>query len=83
MDEWFFDRRPHAAPGESDFVTPLTRSAVHEANERIRAATPDYHMDRRNTRIDTLAVQRHRSRRSGSGDFDSIGHYLEFMQGQG
>lgn len=80
--ECFSDRRPHAVPGEEDFLTPLNRTEVHRANERIRAATPQYHMDARNTHIDTTAVQRHRARRSGRGDFETIGHYLEFMTGQ-
>lgn len=79
-DNCFFDRRPHAAPGEGDFIVPLSRASVNKANDRIRAATPQYHMDGRNTEIRTLSVQRHRARNAGHGDFDSIGDYLSFLQ---
>lgn len=60
-------------------MVPLSRSAVNEANDRVRAATPQYHLPGRNTQIDTLAVQRHRARTSGRGDFASIGEYLDHL----
>lgn len=83
MDDLFRDRRPSASPVDDDYATPLSRDSLVEANNRLRAATPRYQLDRRNTGISTLAVQRHRSRQAGSGDFDSIGSYLEFLQGSG
>jgi hypothetical protein len=79
--DYFRDRRPSADPGEDDYSRPLNRATLVEANNRLRAATPPYKRERRNTNIATLAVQRHRSREGGSGDFASIGHYLEFVQG--
>lgn len=80
-DQCFRDRRPHAAPGEGDFLTPMNRTEVARANDRVRAATPAYHLDGRNTQLSTLAVQRHRARQAGRGDFESVGHYLEFVTG--
>lgn len=79
--EYFRDRRASASPGEDDYSTPVSRDSLVEANARLRDATPQYKLDRRNTSISTLAVQRHRSREAGSGDFASVGHYLEFLQG--
>lgn len=83
MDDMFRDRRPSAAPAEDDYSTPVNRDSLIDANNRLRAATPAYQLDRRNTRISTLAVQRHRARNDGRGDFASVGHYLEFLQGSG
>jgi hypothetical protein len=81
VDSVFRDRRPSASPAEDDYSTPVHRDSLIDANARLRAATPAYQLDRRNTTISTLAVQRHRSRQAGSGDFASVGHYLEFLQG--
>ena len=77
----FHDRRPSAAPGDDDYATPVNRDSLIDANNRLRAATPRYQLDRRNTSISTLAVQRHRARNDGRGDFASVGHYLDFLQG--
>lgn len=79
--EYFRDRRPSAEPGDDDYSKPVNRDTLVDANNRLRAATPAYKLERRNTNISTLAVQRHRSRMAGSGDFASVGHYLEFLQG--
>lgn len=79
--DYFRDRRASADPGDDDYSRPLNRATLVDANNRLRAATPPYRRERRNTNIATLAVQRHRSRQAGSGDFESIGHYLEFLQG--
>jgi hypothetical protein len=81
MDSVFNDRRPSASPGDDDYSTPVNRDTLIDANARLRAATPHYQRDRRNTTISTLAVQRHRARMSGLGDFASVGHYLDFLQG--
>lgn len=81
MDELFNDRRPHAGPTDDDYSTPVTRTTMIGANDRIRTATPQYHLDDRNTQISTLAVQRHRARNDGRGDFASVGEYLEFVTG--
>ena len=77
----FNDRRVSASPSEDDYATPVTRTTLIEANDRVRRATPEYHLDGTNTGIRTLAVQRHRARNDGRGDFDSVGSYLEFVQG--
>lgn len=79
--DYFRDRRASAQPGEDDYTRPVNRATLVEANARLRSATPRYKLDRRNTNIATLAVQRHRSREAGSGDFASVGHYLEFLHG--
>jgi hypothetical protein len=81
VDDLFNDRRPSAKPTDDDYCTPVCRDSLVDANARIRAATPAYRLDDRNIGIRTLAVQRHRSRRSGTGDFRSVGDYLEFLQG--
>lgn len=81
VDELFNDRRPSARPGDDDYSTPVNRDTLIDANARLRTATPAYKADRTNTQISTLAVQRHRSRQAGSGDFASVGHYLDFLQG--
>lgn len=81
VDDLFNDRRPSASPGDDDYSRPVNRATLIDANDRLRAATPAYKLDRRNTNISTLAVQRHRSRMSGTGDFASVGHYLDFLQG--
>jgi hypothetical protein len=77
----FNDRRVSAEPQDDDYATPLSRGSLVDANNRLRAATPAYREDRQNTSISTLAVQRHRSRMSGTGDFRSVGEYLEFLSG--
>lgn len=83
MDELFNDRRPHAGPVDDDYSTPVTKTTLTQAHARIWAATPEYRMDDTRTGIRTLAVQRHRARRSGGDDFDSVGSYLEFVTGSG
>jgi hypothetical protein len=77
----FNDRRPCASPCEDDWSTPLSRETLVDANARLRGATPQYRLGDRNRSISTLAVQRHRSREAGQGDFSSIGEYLEFLAG--
>lgn len=81
MDSLFNDRRASARPGDDDYSTPVNRDTLVEANARLRNATHAYHLDGRNTQISTLAVQRHRARNDGRGDFASVGHYLDFLQG--
>jgi len=78
-DNCFHDRRPHSAPGEGDFVEPLSRQSVAKANSRLRLATPDYHRSALEQTIRDQTVQRHRARQAGRGDFDSVGSYLEHM----
>lgn len=77
----FHDRRPSAKATDDDYATPLSRPALIEANDRALMATPAYHTDAKATGIRTLAVQRHRSRNAGSGDFGSIGEYLDHLMG--
>jgi len=77
----FNDRRPSSEPCDDDYATPVSRATLIDANARVRAATPAYRESRQNTAISTLAVQRHRSREAGGGDFGSIGEYLEFVRG--
>lgn len=77
----FNDRRACASPSDDDYSTPVGRDTLVDANARLRGATPAYKLERRNTSIATLAVQRHRARSDGRGDFASVGHYLEFLQG--
>jgi hypothetical protein len=79
--DYFNDRRPYGGPREEDYQTPVSRDSLVDANARLRDATPQYRLDDRNRTIRTLAVQRHRSRRSGEGDFASVGEYLEFLAG--
>jgi hypothetical protein len=79
--DYFNDRRPCAAPCDDDYATPVHRTSLVDANARVRAATPAYRMSRQNTAISTLAVQRHRAREAGAGDFGSVGEYLEFLRG--
>lgn len=81
VDDLFNDRRPSARPAEDDYSTPVNRMTLVDANARLRSATPAYMADRKNTQISTLAVQRHRARIDGRGDFASVGHYLDFLQG--
>lgn len=83
MDDVFRDRRPSASPGEDDYSLPVNRDTLIDANNRVRSATPAYMVDRKNTQISTLAVQRHRARNNGRGDFASVGHYLAFLEGSG
>lgn len=78
---YFNDRRASSTPGDDDYSTPVNRASLIDANARVRAATPAYRASRQDTAISTLAVQRHRSRESGSGDFASVGEYLEFLSG--
>ena len=75
--DYFNDRRPCASPCDDDYAKLVTRDTLVDANARLRDATPRYRLNDRNQSISTLAVQRHRSRRAGSGDFASVGHYLE------
>jgi hypothetical protein len=79
--DYFNDRRPHAGPGDDDYSKPVNRDTLIDANARVRNATPAYRLDDRHVQIRTLAVQRHRARNDGRGDFASVGHYLEFLQG--
>ncbi len=75
----FNDRRAHAAPGEEDYMRPMDRIAVAEANSRLRMATPPYNLAQTDERINQVAKQRHRARRTGRGDLESVGSYLEHM----
>jgi hypothetical protein len=75
----FNDRRAHAAPGEEDYSRPLDRLSVAEANSRLRMATAPYNLAQTNEAITGMTKQRHRARRTGRGDFDSVGSYLEHM----
>lgn len=77
--DYFNDRRPCASPCDDDYAVPLSRESLVDANARLRGATPVYRQEHRSRSISTLAVQRHRSRRAGQGDFASIGHYLEYF----
>lgn len=79
--DYFNDRRACAAPCDDDYAKPVGRDSLVDANARVRMATPAYRMSRQNTTISTLAVQRHRARSDGRGDFASVGDYLEFLQG--
>lgn len=79
--DYFNDRRASSVPCDDDYDTPVSRGSLVDANARVRAATPAYRMPRQNTAISTLAVQRHRSREAGAGDFGSVGEYLEFVTG--
>lgn len=77
--DYFNDRRPCVSPCEDDYQTPVNRDSLIDANARLRGATPRYRLEHRNRTIATLAVQRHRSRERGSGDFASLGEYLEYF----
>jgi len=79
VDDLFNDRRPSARPTDGDYATPVHRASLIDANARLRSATPAYHLGDRHVQIRTLAVQRHRSRESGTGDFASIGEYLDHV----
>lgn len=80
-EDCFVDRRPHAAPGEGDFITPMNRLTAAEANSRLRMATAPYNLAATNTAITQATKQRHRARQSGRGDFASVGDYLAHMTG--
>lgn len=79
--DYFNDRRPYGGPRDEDYGTPVSRETLVGANARLRDATPQYRLGDKNRSIATLAVQRHRSRRAGQGDFASVGEYLEFLAG--
>lgn len=80
MSDFYNDRRPRPEK-DGDDETPLTKYAIADANRRILEAVPDHKRDVINTRIRTAAVQRHRWRQRGEGDFDSIAEYTQFIYG--
>lgn len=77
----FNDRRAHAVPGEGDWIRPMDRISAAEANSRLRMATAPYNLAETNEAITRATKQRHRDRRSGRGDFASVGDYLTHMTG--
>lgn len=83
---FYNDRRP-AVAGDHEWATlnqaPLDRDGLRAANARLRAAAPAYRQDDVNRQIRTTAVQRHRARQAGHGDYATVGGYLSFMTGAG
>jgi hypothetical protein len=78
--EFFHERRP--SPGrEGDDAVPVNSETLRDVNARIRAATPAYQQDELNTKIRTTAVQRHRARQAGDGDFSCASEYINFITG--
>jgi hypothetical protein len=77
---FYNDRRPRPEK-DGDADTPMSKYAVADANRRILDAVPDHRREVINTRIRTTAVQRHRRRQRGEGDFDSIAEYTQFIYG--
>lgn len=80
-EDCFNDRRAHAAPGEEDYTRVMDRLNVEEANSRLRMATAPYNLAQTNEAITSMTKQRHRARKTGRGDFESVGHYLDHMTG--
>lgn len=77
--EFYNERRP--SPRRDDDDRPLDRAALLDANTRLRNSTPAYRQEALRVKIRTAAVQRHRARKSGKGDFQTVGEYLNFMTG--
>lgn len=75
----FHDRRPSAHPTDDDFMAPVTRQSIAEANVRLRTATPDYRAQDMESRITDQAKRRHRARQTGHGDFETVGDYLAHL----
>lgn len=65
--------------GDSDIY--LDKASVTEANAHILDSTPVYRHAEVNRKIKTAAVQRFRARANGSGDFESIEQYKQFITG--
>jgi hypothetical protein len=80
MSDFYNDRRSRPIPGESDSAS-LDKASVTDANRRILEAAPAYRHAEINRKIKTTAVQRHRSRAAGQGDFDTISEYTNFIYG--
>jgi hypothetical protein len=80
MSQFYNDRRPRPErDGDGDVY--LDKASVTEANRHIRSSTPAYRRAELETRIRTTAVQRFRARETGSGDFNSIEEYKNFIYG--
>lgn len=80
MADFYNDRRP--SPFSDDSDRPLDREGLRDANSRLRAATPVYRQEDMRVKIRTTAVQRHRARKAGEPDFQTVGEYLNFILGQ-
>jgi len=80
MADFYNDRRSRPVSGESDSAS-LNKATVTDANRRILDAAPAYRLPELDRKIKTTAVQRHRSRASGEGDFSSIEQYINFVYG--
>ncbi len=78
--DFYNDRRP-SARREGDDARSLDRASLKDANSRIRSAAPAYQAEDVNRKIRTVAVQRHRGRQAGRGDFSSVGAYVDFICG--
>jgi hypothetical protein len=81
MAEFYHERRPRSVKDGDDSLA-LTKQTVTAANDHILGAVPDYRHAEIDRRIKTAAVQRHRARASGVGDFSSISEYKNFIYGQ-
>lgn len=78
--ELYHERRPSPRADDDD-STPVNARTLRDVNARIRAATPAYKQDDLYVKIRTTAVQRHRSRKAGHGDFSSASEYISFICG--
>lgn len=78
--KFYNDRRPRPERDGDDSVY-LDKASVTEANRHILDSTPAYRHEEINRKIKTTAVQRFRARAAGSGDFDSIEQYKNFIVG--
>lgn len=78
--EFYRERRPSPVRDGDDAV-PVNARTLRDVNRRIRAATPAYRQDDLYVKIRTTAVQRHRARKAGHGDFSSASEYISFICG--
>lgn len=77
----FFNARHPRPEREGDSDIPVTKYAVARANQDILDCVPEHKRSEFNTKIRTAAVQRHRWRNRGDGDFESIEQYKQFIYG--
>lgn len=83
------DRRPNKhIPTPEDYETPLTRSALLEANKRFRAygvpgAVPGSNRDKADRIVKDVTRERYKRHKISGQDFESVGEYLEYLNETG
>lgn len=85
MDDLFRDRRTNAKSRDEDYDIPLTRTTLTDANRRFRQsgvqAVIGHNPGEADRLIKKTIKERFNDRRKGFEDFETVGEYLDYLNG--